>query len=240
MHALVPQPVLDILQILEKNPFDGFIVGGSLRDLLLKREPRDWDITTNATPEQIQALFPDSVYENDFGTVGVKVPRFLQTTPESQETDIIEVTTYRTESQYTDHRHPDTVTFVRTIEEDLARRDFTVNAMAAKVSERKNDDGTTLLTIVDPFGGEEDLQKKKIKAVGDPEERFQEDALRILRAIRLLVELSPSKKNPELLEWTLEEKTLGAMKKFSGSITKLSTERIRDEFSRISLSPHPR
>lgn len=240
MHALVPQPVLDILQILEKNHFDGFIVGGSLRDLLLKREPKDWDITTNATPEQIQALFPDSVYENDFGTVGVKVPRFLQATPESQETDIIEVTTYRTESQYTDHRHPDTVTFVRTIEEDLARRDFTVNAMAAKVSERENDDGTTLLTIVDPFGGEEDLQAKQIKAVGNPEERFQEDALRILRAIRLLVELSPSKKNPELLEWTLEEKTLGAMKKFSGSITKLSTERIRDEFSRIILSPHPR
>lgn len=240
MQVQIPQPVLDILTTLEENHFDAFIVGGSLRDILLGRAPKDWDITTDATPEQIQKLFPDSVYENTFGTVGIKVPRFLATTPESQETDIIEVTTYRTESHYTDHRHPDAVTFVKTIEEDLARRDFTINAMAAKVNEKRNEEDAVLLEIVDPFGGEKDLQAKTIRAVGNPEERLQEDALRMLRAVRLLVELSSKKKNPELLDWTVEETTLAALKKLHGSISKLSIERIRDEFSRVILSPHPR
>ncbi len=240
MQTEIPPSVLDIIHKLETAGFEAFIVGGSLRDILLKRKPKDWDITTNATPEQIRTLFPDSVYENTFGTVGVKVPRFLESTPLTQETDIIEVTTYRTESEYTDHRHPNTVTFVKTIEEDLARRDFTVNAMAAKVNQKEIIEDVVSLEIIDPFGGKADLETKKIKAVGNPEERFDEDALRMLRALRLLVELSPQKKNPEILEWIIEEKTFEAIKKLHGLITKLSIERIRDEFSRIILSPHPR
>lgn len=249
MQVNLPQPVLDILTTLKTAGFEAFIVGGSLRDILLKREPKDWDVTTNATPEEIQKTFPDSVYENSFGTVGVKVSRFLAATPLSQETDIIEVTTYRSESDYSDHRHPDQVTFVKTIEEDLARRDFTVNAMAAIVKEQELPTGvstdpltpvTCHLSLVDPFNGQADLTSKIIRAVGNPEERFQEDALRMLRAIRLLIELSPKQSNPERLDWQIDEATLVALKQHNASIAKLSIERIREEFSRIILSSHPR
>lgn len=269
MQVKLPQPVLDIISTLEESHFEAFIVGGSLRDLLLSREPKDWDITTNATPEHIQKLFPDSVYENAFGTVGVKVERFSAKSqvlieeslpyPQTQsEKEIIEVTTYRTESSYTDQRHPDTVTFVTTVDEDLARRDFTINAMAGKIIQHetqnmkqprsypKLQDSSFMLhvpcsmNIIDPFHGQEDLQNKSIRAVGDPEERFQEDALRMLRAIRFQVELSAKKKNPEELDWTIEAETLAAIKKLSDSIKKLSIERIQAEFSRIILSDHPR
>lgn len=239
MQIKLPQPVLDILSTLEAHRFEAFVVGGSLRDMLLKREPKDWDITTNATPEEIQTLFPDSVYENNFGTVGVKVPRFLSATPAEYDTDVIEVTTYRAESSYSDHRHPDHVTFVKTLEEDLARRDFTVNAMAAKVGSIK-ENGIATLSIIDPFEGQKDLKTKVVRAVGNPEERFMEDALRILRAIRLVTELSGGTWETERLDWTIEATTWTALKKLSNRIGKLSIERIRDEFSRIILSPHPR
>lgn len=241
MQTQIPRPVLDILSTLEGARFEAFIVGGSLRDILLGREPKDWDITTNAKPEKIQELFPDSVYENSFGTVGVKVPRFLKTTPDTSETDIIEVTTYRTESHYTDQRHPDTVNFVETIEEDLARRDFTVNAIAARVQiESPGSENRCSLEIIDPFDGESDLQKKCIRAVGDPKERFAEDALRILRAIRLITELSSGTWKTERLDWTIEASTWVALKELSPRVGALSMERIRDEFSRIILSHHPR
>lgn len=262
MQVRIPQPVLLTLKKLETASFEAFIVGGSLRDILLGHEPKDWDITTNAKPEEIQKIFPDSVYENTFGTVGVKVPRFLAHSPEGQETDIIEITTYRSESGYTDHRHPDSVTFVKTLEEDLARRDFTVNAMAARITEQKTEnsgrqgsDSQKLpaslqtyspltihcsLEIIDPFDGQTDLKEKVIRAVGQPEERFKEDALRMLRAIRLLVELSPKTKNPEELHWHIEHQTLEAIKKMNTSIQTLALERIQEEFSRILLSHHPR
>lgn len=272
MKIALPQPVVDIIRTLEANNFEAFVVGGSLRDLLLGREPKDWDITTNATPPEIQNIFPESVYENDFGTVGVKVPRFLASTPETQETpsqnhsgsaagrDIIEVTTYRTESDYTDQRHPDTVTFVKTIEEDLARRDFTVNAIAARILKQetsnkkqgKSDQKSDLpvssipyqvscdIEIIDPFDGQKDLEKKIIRAVGSPTERFEEDALRILRAIRLVTELSSGTWKTERLDWTIEAATWSALQKRTSRIGALSIERIRDEFSRIVLSAHPR
>ena len=241
MQTQIPKPVLDVLGTLEGAGFEAFVVGGSLRDILLGREPKDWDITTNAKPEKIQELFPDSVYENSFGTVGVKVPRFLKTTPDTSETDIIEVTTYRTESHYTDQRHPDTVNFVETIEEDLARRDFTVNAIAARVQTKSTvSENQNSLEIIDPFNGESDLRKKCIRAVGNPKERFAEDSLRILRAIRLISELSSGTWKTARLDWTIEPNTWTALKELSPRVGVLSMERIRDEFSRVVLSPHPR
>lgn len=231
MHAPIPQPVFDILQNLEQAGFEAFVVGGSLRDILLKRSPKDWDITTNALPEEIQKLFPESVYENTYGTVGIKVPRFLENTPPQRESDVIEVTTYRIESAYSDARHPDKVQFTNSLEQDLSRRDFTINALAGKMKKDK-------LAIVDPFNGEKDLKEKTIRAVGNPKERFQEDALRMLRAIRLLVELG-QKNTSGGLDWKIEENTLTAIKTLSTNIKKISLERIRDEFSKIVLSPNP-
>jgi poly(A) polymerase/tRNA nucleotidyltransferase (CCA-adding enzyme) len=249
MHVDIPQPVVDVVRLLETHGFEAFVVGGSLRDLLLGREPKDWDITTNARPEAIQKIFPESVYENAFGTVGIKVGRFLKTTPEDQATDLIEVTTYRTESNYTDQRHPDIVEFVETIEEDLSRRDFTVNALAAKlnqsisISPDKASDTQLIscsLTLIDPFGGKKDLHQKIIRAVGNPTERFEEDALRILRAIRLVTELSSGDWKREKLDWTIEPSTWDALRNLSSRVGALSIERIRDEFSRIVTSSHPR
>lgn len=264
-HYSIPQPVVDTLKALTEGGFEAHIVGGCVRDLLLHREPKDWDITTNALPEEVQKLFPDSFYENDFGTVGVKTIPFLKTSSIEREHDVIEVTTYRIESTYSDRRRPDAVQFAKTLEEDLSRRDFTINAIAATVKEQgttskeqgagSKEQGTTdsksslftihcSLTIVDPFDGQSDLEKKIIRAVGNAEERFNEDALRMMRAIRLFAELS-SKKNGELRmtnteDWTIETETLDAIKKSSALITHVSMERIRDEFSRIILSPHPK
>lgn len=234
MNFSVPTPVIDTVQALEDAGFKAYIVGGSLRDLILGREPKDWDITTDAKPEMIQQVFPDSVYENTFGTVGVKVPRFLNATPAEYEHDIIEVTTFRTETDYTDGRHPDTVQFVSSVEEDLARRDFTVNAMAGLVKLASNG---VEIEIIDPFGGQSDINKKVIRAVGDPEKRFAEDGLRLMRAVRLISELSDPKQ--ELLDWTIETSTLDALRKLAATLSRVAFERIRDEFSRIVLSAHP-
>lgn len=265
MKTQLPQPVVQIIVALEEAGFEAHIVGGSLRDLLLGHEPKDWDVTTNAKPDEILKLFPDSVYENEFGTVGVKVPSFNQapgaTADESLQPsdrpakalrDIVEVTTYRTESGYTNQRHPDQVTFVKTLEEDLARRDFTVNAMAASIMEHgawsmehaKSEKENSLFSvpcsvkIVDPFGGQKDLKEKILRAVGEPEARFGEDALRMLRAVRLLVELG-GKGRDGSLDWRIEEKTLTAIINLAPSISRVAFERIRDEFSRIILSPNP-
>jgi poly(A) polymerase/tRNA nucleotidyltransferase (CCA-adding enzyme) len=260
----IPQPVIDTLKSLTEAGFEAHIVGGCVRDLLLHREPKDWDITTDARPEEVQKLFPESFYENDFGTVGVKTIPFLTTGSPDREHDVIEVTTYRIESTYSDRRRPDAVSFAKTLEEDLSRRDFTINAIAAAIvtgnqksvtkGEKPNyrlpiTDNTqgqeiVDLIISDPFEGRKDLTSKTIRAVGDAEERFNEDALRMMRAIRLFSELS-SKKNNELRmtdtgDWKIEDATLTAVKKCSDLITHVSMERIRDEFSRIILSPHPK
>lgn len=231
MHAPIPQPVLDILERLYQAGFEASLVGGSLRDILIGRSPKDWDITTNALPEDIQKIFPESVYENVYGTVGVKVPRFLESTPEERTSDIIEVTTYRIESTYSDARHPDKVQFTNSLEQDLSRRDFTVNALAATVSAGQ-------LTITDPFKGQRDLDEKLIRAVGVPEERFAEDALRMLRAIRFLVELG-TKNSQGALDWRIEPATLSALKTLAPSLQKIAIERVQDEFTKIILSPHP-
>jgi len=206
--------VQNISKQLQSAGFEAFLVGGCVRDILLGKEPKDWDITTNATPEQIQKIFPDSVYENQFGTVGVK------TNSESQALKVIEVTTYRLEGKYTDKRHPDEVTFARTIEEDLSRRDFTVNAMAMKVME------SAVQEITDPFGGQADLEKKIIRAVGNPDQRFQEDALRLLRAVRFMAQLG----------FVIESETENAIHQHAGLLEFVAKERIRDEFSKLLMS----
>lgn len=234
MDFRIPAPVLDTIRALESAGFKAYIVGGSLRDLVLGREPKDWDITTDAKPESIQQIFPDSIYENAFGTVGVKVPRFLNTTPTEHEHDIIEVTTFRTETKYTDGRHPDGVVFVASVEEDLARRDFTVNAMAGWIQKGPYD---SHIQIIDPFGGQTDIGKKIIRAVGDPSKRFAEDGLRLMRAVRLITELSNS--TQETLDWSIETATFEAARKLADTLPRVAFERIRDEFSRIIVSSHP-
>ena len=246
----IPKPIHSILQSLSEAGFEAYIVGGCVRDLLLERNPKDWDVTTDALPEQIQTLFPDSFYENEFGTVGVKVLPFLSTGDPTREHDIVEVTTYRTEADYSDNRHPDTVRFTRSLTEDLKRRDFTMNAIALGLPGE----------IIDPFGGQEDIKNNIIRAVGDPMERFEEDALRLMRAIRFWSELriatplaaaeplfdimAPNGK-PQPIDihqnanWKIEESTYLAVKSTAPRLKHVSWERIRDEFSKIILSPSP-
>ncbi len=212
----IPKEVLDILEKLEKANFEGFLVGGCVRDLLLKRKVSDWDITTNAKPEEIQKLFPDSFYENEFGTVGVKT--------DSKEFPVVEVTTYRKEEAYTDKRHPDKIEFTSSLKEDLARRDFTVNAIAARIENQE-------LRITDSFDGQEDIKNKLIRAVGKSEERFNEDALRLMRAVRFAAQLSA--KGGPASSWGIEDKTQKALKKEAKLLQAISKERIRDELIKI-------
>lgn len=223
----IPKHIILVLQEMEKAGFEATVVGGCVRDLLLALNPKDWDIATNAKPEEVQKIFPDSVYENEFGTVGIKIRNNVLESSEEQEenqkvVEVVEVTTYRIESKYSDKRHPDEVKFAKTLEEDLSRRDFTINALAMKV-------GPDKVEIIDYFGGQTDLGKKIIRAVGDADERFSEDALRMMRAIRFSVTLG----------FEIEEKTFLAIEKNSDNLKFISPERIRDEFSKIILSPTP-
>ena len=190
------------------------MVGGCIRDLLIGKKPKDWDITTSANPEQIQGLFENTFYTNDFGTVGI-------VTESPDETlKVIEATPYRLEGKYSDARRPDNVIFSTKLEDDLKRRDFTINALAYSPS--KNE-------LVDLYGGIKDIKDTIVRAVGDPDERFAEDALRILRAIRISAELN----------FFIEEATREAMAKNASQLGKISKERIRDEFVRILNSPKP-
>jgi tRNA nucleotidyltransferase (CCA-adding enzyme) len=210
MKVQVPEEVAAVAKALEEAGFKAYLVGGCVRDMQLGREPKDWDITTNAIPEEVQKIFPESVYENEFGTVGVK------TGSEDLKLAIVEVTTFRNEGKYTDKRHPDEVRFAKTIEEDLSRRDFTVNAMAMSL------DGE----MVDPYGGKEDLKAKLIRTVYDPDARFTEDALRLMRAVRFSTELG----------FKIEENTAESIKKHAASLEYIATERIRDELVKLLLA----
>ena len=183
----LPKEAQDVIDTFHTHDYEAYAVGGSVRDLLIGRQTHGWDFTTNATPEEILKLFPDSFYDNQFGTVGLK----LRGQDGETVTDIFEVTTYRSEQGYEDHRHPDNITWGKTLQEDLARRDFTINSIAC--------DGTT---IIDPYEGQKDLQAKLIQTVGDPNERFAEDALRMMRAVRQATELG----------FMIEPKTLEAIK----------------------------
>lgn len=211
----VPLEVQQISNTLEKAGFEAYLIGGCVRDLLIGKTPKDWDLTTNATPEEIQNLFPESYLNNDYGTVGVKNE---ETTDETLE--IVEVTPYRTESGYSDSRRPDKVEFGVSLEEDLKRRDFTVNAIAYRLT---NDE------LVDLFSGIDDIKKKRLKTVGDPGDRFSEDALRMIRAVRLATELN----------FSIEAETMVAITKNSQLLSRISIERIAEEFSKIIDSSVP-
>jgi len=239
----IPKEVLEIIKKLKEKGFYAYIVGGCVRDLLLpfihkefKRiSPKDWDIATNAKPEQVAKIFPKHFIDNKFGTVKVltksKAPALKE----------IEITTFRIEEKYTDKRHPEKVKWAKTIEEDLARRDFTINAMAIEITQNsklkiparlaggQNHNAklkTEGLRIIDPFNGRKDLEKKIIRAVGEPDERFQEDALRLMRAVRFATTLN----------FEIEPETYRAIKKNAGLLEFISKERIRDELMKIIMS----
>ncbi len=207
----LPPEVLTTWKKLIKKNFEAYLVGGCVRDLILKRKPKDWDITTNAKPEEILNIFGrNSFYENRFGTVGVK------TNSLDESLKVIEITTFRKESKYSDFRHPDNIDFAKNLKEDLQRRDFTINALALNIEGE----------VIDIFDGLNDLKNKIIKTVGDPEKRLREDALRLMRAIRLSCELN----------FNIEKNTFEAIKKFSSLIQYIANERVRDEFTRIIMS----
>ena len=210
----IPKEVINTIKALEDKGFEAFLVGGCVRDLFLNKEPKDWDVTTNANPEEIVSIFPDSFYENDFGTVGVK------TDSEDPKLKIIEVTPYRKEDKYSDHRHPDSVVWAEKIDDDLQRRDFTINAIAYSPSKGQ---------IIDLYKGQEDIKNKVIKAVGEASSRFTEDALRMLRAVRFSAELG----------FSIESDTLGAIMFHKKHLKDVSRERVRDEFVKIINSDNP-
>lgn len=282
----IPEKVKFVIEKLEDAGFEAFIVGGCVRDFIMKRMPNDWDIATNAHPEKIQEIFPDSLYENKFGTVTVRVLNSCHSeeygakrnddeeTPANKDAAIdalkhsaiqeVQITTYRIEHGYSDKRHPDQIEFANTIEKDLSRRDFTMNAIALPLilpsrevpptqswsalggkdkegsRQKKNiqiptGSFTPLCSvqddknIIDPFHGLQDIKSELIRAVGSPEDRFDEDALRMMRAVRFSAQL----------DFKLEENTQNAIKKNAKWLERISKERIRDEFAKIILSNRP-
>lgn len=220
----LPQQAQKIIEKLHLAGYEAYAVGGSVRDLLMDKETKGWDFTTNATPEQILEVFPDSFYDNQFGTVGIKIynngkPVVTDIHQEAvKPDDIYEITTYRSEKGYTDNRHPDHITWGHSLKEDLSRRDFTINAIAYDGNE-----------LVDPYNGQDDLNNRLIKTVGDPHARFSEDALRIMRAVRIAT----------VLGFLIEEQTLSAIKHHAQNLRQISRERIRDEFMKILSSDYP-
>ena len=217
MEKEIPLEVLNIVEKLTQAGYKAYLVGGCVRDLILGLNPKDWDIATNAKPLDIQKLFPNSLYENSFGTVAVK------TDSEDSALKLIEVTTFRLEGKYTDKRHPDEIKFAKTIEEDLSRRDFTVNALAINLPPKNLKLPSAL---IDPYKGAEDISAKLICCVGNPEERFNEDALRLIRAIRFACGLT----------FNIEEKTRKAINKNANLLSFIAKERVRDEFVKIVMS----
>lgn len=212
----IPDKIIDIHKKSEGQGHATYLVGGCVRDLLMEKTPGDWDFATSATPEEILKLFPNGFYDNKFGTVGVP----------DEKLGVIEITTFRTEHGYVDRRHPKEIRWGKTIEEDLARRDFTINAISLKIEARPQ--GSTH-EVVDPFGGREDIKNKLIRAVGNPNERFKEDALRLMRAIRFATHLA----------FSIEEKTWAAIANDAKLITEISAERVRDELLKILGSDYP-
>lgn len=232
---LHPASVL-IVKTLQEAGYEAEIVGGAVRDLLLNLPSYDWDITTNATPEMVEPLFKDSFYDNEYGTVKVAgkhlKEQFKLSDLECEDAMIFDITTYRSESGYSDKRRPDNVAWGETIEEDLKRRDFTINAMALRLASQVESDkvkGESYeVEIIDPYGGQEDIKSKVIRAVGVPIERFDEDALRIMRAIRLAAQLG----------FTIETETFVALKATVVNLKEISWERIGAEVMKLLATDH--
>lgn len=240
MKFKIPPFVRKIISTFQKAGHEIYIVGGAVRDLLMKRVVTDWDFTTDATPEIVLGLFPDGFYDNKFGTVGISHPSLEKP---------YEITTFRKEIGYTDRRHPDKIIWGKTIEEDLVRRDFTINAMALALDSAEHKQGLPLrgrtknkvqrkedfmryalcsMHLIDYYDGQEDIKKKLIRAVGNPIKRFQEDALRMFRAVRIATQLG----------FTIEEKTFQAIKNNIDLIDHISAERIRDELLKLLSYPY--
>ncbi|MEI8067500.1 MAG: HD domain-containing protein [Candidatus Shapirobacteria bacterium] len=209
MEFNIPNKVEKLIKKFEENGAEIYIIGGAVRDLILERKVKDWDFTTNLTPEEMRKIFPkNSFCNNVFGTFSVL-----------DGDDIFEITTFRTEQGYSDKRHPDEVKWGKSLEEDLQRRDFTINAIALD----------SKLKITDLYGGQVDLKNRLIRTVGDADERFGEDALRMMRAIRIASQLG----------FLIEEKTFKSIQKNAKLINNVAGERIRDELFKILVSPIP-
>lgn len=209
MRIQLPDKVHKIIETLQAAGYEAYAVGGCVRDSVLGREPNDWDITTSAKPEETKRLFQRTIDTGiQHGTVTIMMDK-----------EGFEVTTYRIDGEYEDSRHPKEVTFTASLEEDLRRRDFTINAMAYN-----EQDG-----LVDIFGGIRDIEAGVIRCVGDAKERFTEDALRMLRAVRFSAQLG----------YQIEEETGNAIKELAPNLQKISAERIQAELVKLVTSPHP-
>lgn len=212
----IPAHVTSVAEKLKGAGFEAYLVGGCVRNRIMNRGVKDWDYTTNATPEEIQKIFTHTVYENAFGTVGIVFDEISDPTEK-----IIEVTSYRSESGYRDSRRPGKIVFGVSLEKDLARRDFTINALAYDpVTEE----------IIDLYGGIVDLHNGEVRTVGNPNDRFGEDALRLMRAARIATQLNA----------TIEKETFDAIKKQSHLLANISAERVRDELIKILSSEKPK
>jgi putative nucleotidyltransferase with HDIG domain len=246
MQFLLPPTPVGIVDTLTRAGYEAYIVGGAVRDLLLDIPSYDWDITTNATPEEILPLFPESFYDNEYGTVKV-AGKHLATQFGLDEAAcpgamLYDITTYRSESGYSDKRRPDMVVWGKDITEDLKRRDFTINAMAMKLVNiqstkhqisnnnqiQNSNQQTNTVELVDPYDGRADIEAHVIRAVGDPDERFAEDALRIMRAIRLAAQLG----------FAIERETLVALKAQVPNLREISWERIGAEMMKLLATEH--
>ena len=224
MKVELPEFVLEILKKFDEGGFEIYIVGGAVRDILQKKLVYDWDFTTNATPTEALKIFTDAYYTNEFGTVGIA--------SEKEGERPYEITTFRTEYGYSDFRRPDKVEWGKSLEEDLARRDFTINAMAlrlASLAQGKPKRNFVECEVIDPFDGQKDLEAKLVRAVGEASERFSEDALRLMRAVRIAGELG----------FGIEEKTFSAIKANAALINKIAKERVKSELFKILASPNP-
>ena len=211
MKVELPKSVQEILNKFNKTGYEIYIVGGAVRDIIMGRPTNDWDFTTNATPQEILKILPGGLYNNQFGTVFTENP--------DDPARPHEITTFRKEEGYADFRHPEKITWGKSLEEDLSRRDFTINSLALD-----ND-----FRVINLYKGQEDITNKLIRAVGDPNERFGEDALRMMRAVRIGAELG----------FLIEDKTFEAIKKNAPLINKIAKERVKEELFKILASPNP-
>ncbi len=222
----IPVPVMELLQVLWRAGHAGYAVGGSIRDRLLGREPQDWDLASDAPPERLVELFADAAYENRFGTVAVR-----------HDGEVYDVTTFRSDHEYADFRRPHRVEWTDRIDLDLARRDFTVNAMAwgaggsgtARVAGRPPEPTPDAPDLVDPFGGRADVARRRLRTVGKPTDRFREDALRMVRGVRLAAQL----------EFTIEAATLDGLRDHAELVAHLSGERIATELDHLLRAERP-
>ena len=217
----VPKEVMMVIAVLQGASHEAYLVGGCVRDLLMGVKPKDYDVTTNATPDEIIALFPKTFYENIYGTVGVVTcGDDLGTVCSDETVKIVEVTPYRLEGTYSDNRHPDDVKWSKNLHDDLGRRDFTVNSMAYNPVTHE---------IIDPYNGQKDIENKLIRAVGEADVRFGEDALRLMRAIRFMSQL----------DFDIESVTRESISKNAKSLASISRERVRDEFCKLVMTDYP-